>query len=106
MFSLLKHIFTGESGLEQVMPVVRGQVIANAPLNKMTWLGVGGPAEILFTPADMDDLEYFLANQPNAPLTVIGGGSNLLIRDGGIPGVVVHLGKTFDSIVVDGDKII
>ena len=57
MFSLLKHIFTGESGLEQVMPAVRGQVIADAPLNKMTWLGVGGPAEILFTPADIDDLE-------------------------------------------------
>ena len=106
MFSLLKHIFTGESGLEQVMPAVRGQVIADAPLNKMTWLGVGGPAEVLFTPADREDLEYFLANQPNAPLTVIGGGSNLLIRDGGIPGVVVHLGKTFDTITVERDKII
>lgn len=105
MFSLLKHIFTGEPELEELMPAVRGQVVADAPLNKMTWLGVGGPAEVLFTPADIDDLEYFLANQPNAPLTVIGGGSNLLIRDGGIPGVVVHLGKTFDTIAVDGDKI-
>ena len=106
MFSLLKHIFTGESGLEQAMPAVRGQVVTDAPLNKMTWLGVGGPAELLFTPADIDDLEYFLANQPKAPLTVIGGGSNLLIRDGGIPGVVVHFGKTFDTIRVEGDKII
>ena len=106
MFSLLKHIFTGEHDLKEVMPEVRGEVVENAPLNKMTWLGVGGPAEILFTPADMDDLEYFLTNQPNVPLTVIGGGSNLLIRDGGIPGVVVHLGKTFDSISVDGDRII
>lgn len=88
------------------MPAVRGQVVANAPLNKMTWLGVGGSAEILFTPADQDDLEFFLANQPNAPLTVIGGGSNLLIRDGGIPGIVVHLGKNFDSLKIDGDKII
>lgn len=106
MFSLLKHIFTGESDLEQVMPEVRGEVVADAPLNRMTWLGVGGPAEILFTPADMDDLEFFLANQPNAPLTVIGGGSNLLIRDGGIPGVVVHLGKSFGDITVDGDRVI
>ena len=106
LFSLLKHLIPGESGLEQVMPAVRGQVVADAPLNKMTWLGVGGSAEILFTPADQDDLEFFLANQPNAPLTVIGGGSNLLIRDGGIPGIVVHLGKTFDSLKIDGDKII
>ena len=106
MFSVLKNLFSGESGLERVMPAVRGQVVANAPLNKMTWLGVGGPAEILFTPADQDDLEFFLANQPNAPLTVIGGGSNLLIRDGGIPGVVVHLGKPFDTLKIDGDKII
>ena len=106
MFSVLKNLFSGESGLERVMPAVRGQVVVNAPLNKMTWLGVGGPAEILFTPADQDDLEFFLANQPNAPLTVIGGGSNLLIRDGGIPGVVVHLGKPFDTLKIDGDKII
>lgn len=106
MFSLLKHIFTGESDLEQLMPAVRGQIVSNAPLNKMTWLGVGGPAEVLFTPADTEDLEYFLANQPNAPLTVIGGGSNLLIRDGGVPGIVVHLGKTFNDITVNGDKII
>ena len=54
----------------------------------------------------MEDLEFFLANQPNAPLTVIGGGSNLLIRDGGIPGITVHLGKTFDTLKIDGDKII
>lgn len=88
------------------MPAVRGQVVENAPLNKMTWLGVGGPAEILFTPADSDDLEYFLTNQPGAPLTVIGGGSNLLICDGGIPGIVVHLGKTFNTVKIEGDRII
>ena len=106
MFSLLKDIFASESELKQAMPAVRGQVTVNAPLNKMTWLGVGGPAEVLFTPADVDDLEYFLANQPKAPITVIGGGSNLLIRDGGIPGVVVHLKKNFDTIQVDGNRII
>lgn len=88
------------------MPDVRGAVVENAPLHKMTWLGVGGAAEILYTPADEDDLEYFLTNRPDASLTVIGGGSNLLIRDGGIPGVVVHLGKTFNAIKIEGEKII
>lgn len=106
MFSFFKRFFSNESSLKQLMPAVRGQVAENAPLHKMTWLGVGGPAEILYTPADTDDLEYFLTNQPGAPLTVIGGGSNLLIRDGGIPGIVVHLGKSFNTIRVDGDKIV
>lgn len=106
MFSHFKRFFSKKSTLRQLMPAVRGKVVENAPLHKMTWLGVGGPAEILFTPADTDDLKYFLANRPDASLTVIGGGSNLLIRDGGIPGVVVHLGKMFNTIKVDGDKII
>lgn len=106
MFSFFKRFFSDRTSLKQLMPQVRGEVVENAPLHKMTWLGVGGPAEILYTPADADDLEYFLTNQPGAPLTVIGGGSNLLIRDGGIPGIVVHLGKTFNAIKVDGDKII
>ncbi len=106
MFSFFKRFFSDRTSLKQLMPQVRGEVIENAPLHKMTWLGVGGPAEVLYTPADADDLEYFLTNQPGAPLTVIGGGSNLLIRDGGIPGIVVHLGKTFNSIKVEGDKII
>ena len=105
MLSFLKRLFSG-SDLEKMMPAVRGQVVANAPLHKMTWLGVGGAAEVLFTPEDIEDLEFFLANQPNAPLTVIGGGSNLLIRDGGIPGVVVHLNNTFNSIIVKNDKLI
>ncbi len=106
MFSFFKRFFSKKSNLKQLMPAVRGQIVENAPLHKMTWLGVGGSAEILFTPADVSDLEYFLTNRPDVSLTVIGGGSNLLIRDGGIPGVVVHLGKMFNTIKVDGDKII
>lgn len=105
MFSFLKSLFSKESELKRLMPPVRGKVEENAPTAKMTWLGVGGAAEILFTPADADDLEFFLASRPNAPLTVIGGGSNLLIRDGGIPGVVVHLDKPFARIEIDGERI-
>lgn len=88
------------------MPPVRGRVTENAPLAQLTWLGVGGPAEVLFEPADKDDLAFFLKAKVNTPVTVIGGGSNLLIRDGGIPGVVIRLTTGFKKICVDGDKII
>lgn len=88
------------------MPPVRGRVTENAPLAQLTWLGVGGPAEVLFEPADKDDLAFFLKAKVNTPVTVIGGGSNLLIRDGGIPGVVIRLTSGFKKICVDGDKII
>lgn len=88
------------------MPPVRGRVTENAPLAQLTWLGVGGPAEVLFEPADKDDLAFFLKAKVNTPVTVIGGGSNLLIRDGGIPGVVIRLTSGFKKILVDGDKII
>ena len=69
------------------MPLLRGKIVKDAPLAKKTWLGVGGPAEFLYIPADEDDLHYFLSTKPNLPLTVLGGCSNVLIRDGGIPGV-------------------
>lgn len=86
----------------KLMPEVRGTLVPNAPLDKMNWLGVGGPAEILYTPADEEDLSWFLSARPNVLVTVLGGGSNLLIRDGGIPGVVIRLGKAFSKITVDG----
>lgn len=105
MLSFFKKLFAKESGLKQMLSGVRGQIIENAPLHKMTWFGVGGPAEILFTPADEKDLEYFLSLQLNTPVTVLGGCSNLLIRDGGIPGVVIHLDKNFNDITVEGDTI-
>jgi UDP-N-acetylmuramate dehydrogenase len=78
------------------LPRVRGNYIADAPLAPITWFRVGGPAEILFRPVDADDLAEFLAAKPSdIPLTFFGSGSNLLVRDGGIPGVVIRLGSNF-----------
>ncbi|MCA0424173.1 MAG: UDP-N-acetylenolpyruvoylglucosamine reductase, partial [Proteobacteria bacterium] len=72
--------------LKARMPDLRGRLLANEPLAPMTWLRVGGPAEILFTPADTQDLAYFLKHLPaDVPFTVIGLASNMIIRDGGIP---------------------
>lgn len=81
------------------MPDLRGRLKANALMSEITWFRVGGPAQLLFTPADEDDLAYFLKNKPvELPITVIGLGSNLLVRDGGIPGVVIRLGRGFNQI--------
>ena len=75
------------------MPDLRGRLAANAMLADITWFRVGGPAQVLFTPADEADLAYFLARLPaELPVIVIGLGSNLLVRDGGVPGVVIRLG--------------
>lgn len=88
------------------LPPVRGRLVENAPLGPMTWFRVGGPAEVLFRPADRDDLAQFLAARPaDVPVTVIGVGSNLLIRDGGVPGVMIRLGRGFSEIsVVPGER--
>ena len=84
------------------MPDLRGRLAANAMLADITWFRVGGPAQVLFTPADAADLAYFLAHiSENEPITVIGLGSNLLVRDGGIPGVVIRLGRGFSQIAVE-----
>ncbi len=78
---------------------VRGRVSAGADLAKVTWFRVGGPAELMIRPVDVDDLAVVLAARPaDVPLTVIGVGSNLLVRDGGVPGVVVRLGRGFADI--------
>lgn len=79
-------------------PKLRGRLLPNVPLANVTWLRVGGPAQALFTPADEDDLAYFLSRCPlDIPLMVIGVGSNLLVRDGGVPGVVIRLGRGFNE---------
>ena len=84
------------------MPQLRGRVIANAMLADITWFRVGGPAQVLFTPADEADLAYFLGQLPREiPVVVIGLGSNLLVRDGGVPGVVVRLGRGFSRVEVE-----
>jgi UDP-N-acetylmuramate dehydrogenase len=91
---------TGE--LAALMPSLRGRMIANQPLADLTWFRVGGPAQILFSPADEADLGYFLAHLPaDIPVTVIGLGSNLIVRDGGVEGVVIRLGRGFNEITVE-----
>jgi UDP-N-acetylmuramate dehydrogenase len=84
------------------MPDLRGRVVANALLADITWFRVGGPAQVLFTPADEADLAYFLSHlSPEHSVVVIGLGSNLLVRDGGVPGVVIRLGRGFSRIEVE-----
>ncbi|MFG1345397.1 UDP-N-acetylmuramate dehydrogenase [Xanthobacter autotrophicus DSM 431] len=88
------------------LPGLRGSLTANASLADLTWFRVGGPAQVLFLPADADDLAYFLAGLPaEVPVTVIGLGSNLIVRDGGVPGVVIRLGRGFTDIEVEGLRI-
>ena len=85
--------------LMRAMPDLRGRLRANARLSEITWFRVGGPAQILFTPADEADLAYFLRHlADDIPVTIIGLGSNLLVRDGGIAGVVIRMGKGFGFI--------
>jgi UDP-N-acetylmuramate dehydrogenase len=78
--------------LKAAMPQLRGRLLANQSLAELTWFRVGGPAQILFTPTDEDDLAYFLKRLPEQlPIHVVGVGSNLIVRDGGLPGVVIRL---------------
>lgn len=88
------------------LPVPRGHLTANRPLSDLTWLRVGGPAEWLFQPADAEDLSDFLkALDPAVPVFAMGVGSNLIVRDGGMPGVVIKLGRPFMDIEIDGDTV-
>ena len=88
------------------LPRVRGRLTENAPLAPVTWFRVGGPAEILFRPADREDLAYFLAGCPaDVPITVMGVGSNLLVRDGGVPGVVIRLARGFNNLDIEGERV-
>jgi UDP-N-acetylmuramate dehydrogenase len=90
----------------EALPPVRGSLTHMAPLKDLVWFRAGGPAEWLFRPADMDDLATFLAAKPDdLRLSVIGVGSNLLVRDGGIPGVVVRLSSSFGKVEVSGNRV-
>ncbi|MEI6985054.1 MAG: UDP-N-acetylmuramate dehydrogenase [Rhodospirillaceae bacterium] len=96
----------GSGRMIERLPPVRGRLMADAPLAGVTWFRVGGPAEIMFRPADADDLACFLAACPrDIPITVIGVASNLLVRDGGVPGVVIRLGGPFAQVVCEGTVI-
>ncbi|WP_298433934.1 UDP-N-acetylmuramate dehydrogenase [uncultured Jannaschia sp.] len=87
-------------------PVVRGTLTENRPLADLTWLRVGGPADALFQPADVEDLRSFLRDlDPAAPVFPMGVGSNLIVRDGGIRAVVIRLGRGFNGIEIEGDLV-
>ena len=88
------------------LPPVRGKLSANVPLAPYTWFRVGGPAEVLFLPADEADLATFLSSLPHdIPVTVLGVASNTIIRDGGIPGVTIRLGPGFAQVSTDGTAL-
>jgi UDP-N-acetylmuramate dehydrogenase len=93
--------------LKAAMPDLRGRLLANESLAPLTWFRVGGPAQVLFTPADEDDLAYFLAKLPSKlPVTAVGVGSNLIVRDGGVLGVVIRLSpRGFGEATASGDVI-
>ena len=80
------------------LPKVRGRITENADLSKTNWFQVGGSAEILFKPADLEDLQHFLKSKPDCPITILGVGSNIIVRDGGIEGITIKLGRGFTDI--------
>ena len=91
----------------QNLPTPRGPLTSNRPLSDLTWLRVGGPADHLFQPADEADLAAFLSElDPALPVFPIGVGSNLIVRDGGMRAVVVRLGRGFNSIEIQGDRVV
>jgi UDP-N-acetylmuramate dehydrogenase len=94
-------------GLKAAMPELRGRLLANQSLAESAWFRVGGPAQALFMPEDESDLAYFMTKLPqDVPVMVLGAASNIIIRDGGIPGVVVRLGNRFSEIAIeDGHRV-
>src|SRR5919201_6577701 len=92
------------SDLKARMPSLRGRLMANQSLAELTWFRVGGPAQALFMPEDEADLADFLTHLPaEIPVVVVGLGSNLIVRDGGVPGVVIRLGRGFGDIRIEDD---
>lgn len=92
--------------LQGDMPKLAGRLIANQTLANLAWFRVGGPAQAMFMPDSEDDLSYFLHKLPaEIPVQVIGLGSNLIVRDGGVPGVVVRLGRGFNTVTVDRTRV-
>ncbi|MGR3542057.1 MAG: UDP-N-acetylmuramate dehydrogenase [Hasllibacter sp.] len=90
-----------------MMPAARGRLTPDRPLADLTWLRAGGPADWLFQPADEDDLAAFLKDlDPDVPVFPMGVGSNLIVRDGGIPGVVIRLGRGFNGTRIEGGAVI
>ena len=92
--------------LKTHVPQVRGRLLANQSLAEFTWFRVGGPAQALFMPEDESDLAYVLRNLPaDIPVTVIGAASNTIVRDGGVEGLVIRLGRGFNEVAIDGTRV-
>ena len=86
------------------LPPLRGKLMPDFIMGDVCWFRVGGPADVVFMPADVDDLAAFLAALPeDVPLSILGAGSNILVRDGGIRGAVIRLGSPFGQIAQSGD---
>jgi len=95
-----------QNRLIERLPVVRGTYTEDYDLARHMWFKVGGPAEVAFEPADLADLRFFLAERPkDIDVTAVGVGSNVLIRDGGVPGVVIRLGRAFGDIAVEDGTV-
>src|SRR5690348_5672402 len=92
--------------LKARMPELRGRLLANQSLGEFTWFRVGGRAQAFFMPEDENDLAYFLRNlSAEIPMAVIGAGSNLIVRDGGMPGVVIRLGRGFNDVKIEEHRV-
>src|SRR5262245_4542330 len=92
--------------LKAKMPELRGRLLANQSLGEFTWFRVGGPAQAFYMPEDENDLAYFLRNlSAEIPMVVIGAGSNLIVRDGGVPGIVIRLGRGFNDAKIEEHRV-
>ena len=94
------------SSLADRFPGVRGKLLEHADLSPFTWFRVGGPADLLFLPQDVEDLQVFLKTLPaSTPITVLGAASNVIVRGGGVEGVVIRLTPAFGRIEIDGSQV-
>jgi UDP-N-acetylmuramate dehydrogenase len=92
--------------LKSRLPLLRGRLLADQPLAELTWFRVGGRAQVLFMPEDEEDLAYLLRELPSeVPVTAIGLGSNLIVRDGGVPGVTIRLGRGFNEVRIENGRV-
>jgi UDP-N-acetylmuramate dehydrogenase len=92
--------------LSRAMPELRGTLLSNVPLAPWTWFKTGGPAQAVFQPEDAEDLGYFLERlDPAIPVLPLGLGSNLLVRDGGIEGVIIAFGPSFNNMAIEGEVV-
>ncbi len=91
--------------IKKILPKVKGKITENVLFSKLTWFGVGGVADFMFNPSDNDDITHFLKEIKAVPTVILGGCSNVLIRDGGILGCVIRLGKEFSEVKVEGTQI-